>query len=460
MTANRKADLQRKLTLAAIPKPPAGLAERIKTDIPKHLPTSTELDRKRLNSAVAFNMRVAASVLLLVGSLFFALHLLNRAYQEQDQHYAAFNDALKNDKAPSPAVSQLPKPPRQAPQVVTSTDQPPAVIAPPKSQLKQEQAPVQLADARDQELRRDREESKDAKEAKKENDEAEKLKALGYVSGRVAETATVAGGTAAPASSANEPQSKVAAAPPAPAFVPAPPPPPPATAKTARAAAAMDGFAANAQAAELAFTPSTMFGYAFMTRSVGAAAPLVQHFAAPETRPRRGVQVEADAAPSAFDATKSVLRISIDTPAKSGSDDATPAPVAADATLEIVFDPNAVAAHRALTGEPSTSQPLLVEGTSVTAVYELELKPSLSRRARVATVRLRYHALPDGRSRTIERELRVRDLASSFDKASPRLKRAALAAALGDARAHGSDTSAIAEKAKALGFSELAALAH
>src|SRR4051812_39153094 len=126
MRPNRKADLQRKLTLVSIPKPPTGLADRIKTDIPKHLPTSTEADRRRLSSAVAFNMRVAASVLLLIGSLFFALHLLNTAYKEQDAQMAEFDRSLKTNSPPSSAVSPLPK--RNAPQVATSTAQPPASV--------------------------------------------------------------------------------------------------------------------------------------------------------------------------------------------------------------------------------------------------------------------------------------------------------------------------------------------
>ena len=37
MTRNRKADLQRKLTMAPVAKPPAGLADRIKTRYPATL---------------------------------------------------------------------------------------------------------------------------------------------------------------------------------------------------------------------------------------------------------------------------------------------------------------------------------------------------------------------------------------------------------------------------------------
>ena len=42
MSPNRKAELQRKLTLAPIPKPPAGLADRIKDEIPKKLAFDAE----------------------------------------------------------------------------------------------------------------------------------------------------------------------------------------------------------------------------------------------------------------------------------------------------------------------------------------------------------------------------------------------------------------------------------
>src|SRR5438270_84244 len=83
MTANRKADLQRKLTLAPVAKPPAGLAERIKREIPKDLRFNAETERERLSKAVAFNHRVAASILILVSSAYLGLHLLSRFDEKQ-----------------------------------------------------------------------------------------------------------------------------------------------------------------------------------------------------------------------------------------------------------------------------------------------------------------------------------------------------------------------------------------
>jgi len=96
MNANRKADLQRKLTLAPVPKPPAGLAERIKREIPKELRFNAEKERERLSKAVAFNLRVAASILILVSSAYLGLQLLSRLDQNPT--------ALQTKPAKNPAV--------------------------------------------------------------------------------------------------------------------------------------------------------------------------------------------------------------------------------------------------------------------------------------------------------------------------------------------------------------------
>src|SRR3954453_2676364 len=74
MTRNRKADLQRKLTMAPVAKPPAGLADRIKKDIPQHF----AIERTQLRKSAMFNLRIAASIILLVSSLYLALHLVSR----------------------------------------------------------------------------------------------------------------------------------------------------------------------------------------------------------------------------------------------------------------------------------------------------------------------------------------------------------------------------------------------
>ena len=83
MNSDRRANLQRKLTLTPVPKPPSGLADKIKGEIPKHLLFDTERERQRLSQSVAFNMRVAASILLLVSGLYVGLHLMSQKYEEQ-----------------------------------------------------------------------------------------------------------------------------------------------------------------------------------------------------------------------------------------------------------------------------------------------------------------------------------------------------------------------------------------
>ena len=80
MTRNRKADLQRKLTMAPVAKPPAGLADRIKRDIPQHFAFQAENERAQLRKSAMFNLRIAASIILLVSSVYLALHLLSRRF--------------------------------------------------------------------------------------------------------------------------------------------------------------------------------------------------------------------------------------------------------------------------------------------------------------------------------------------------------------------------------------------
>ncbi|HYM61396.1 MAG TPA: hypothetical protein VEZ11_10940, partial [Thermoanaerobaculia bacterium] len=78
MNPKRKTDLHRMLALAPIPKPPAGLAERIKSDIPNHLRASQAKERERVSQSIVFNLRIAASIVLLISSVYLCIHLLSR----------------------------------------------------------------------------------------------------------------------------------------------------------------------------------------------------------------------------------------------------------------------------------------------------------------------------------------------------------------------------------------------
>ena len=113
MTAKRKAELQRKLALAPVPKPPVGLADRIKGEIPKHLAVDAEKERVRLRQAVAFNVRVAASILLLVSSVYLALHLLSRKFGAQETASVASAPAANVETALAGPVQLPTTPPSQ-----------------------------------------------------------------------------------------------------------------------------------------------------------------------------------------------------------------------------------------------------------------------------------------------------------------------------------------------------------
>src|SRR3954467_12143882 len=100
MTRNRKADLQRKLAMAPVAKPPAGLADRIKSDIPRRL--GFEPERTQLRKSAMFNLRIAASIILLVSSVYLALHLVSRSKMNLSPPMA---DMPKGDSAPAPRVA-------------------------------------------------------------------------------------------------------------------------------------------------------------------------------------------------------------------------------------------------------------------------------------------------------------------------------------------------------------------
>src|SRR5437870_764821 len=105
MSPNRKADLQRKLAMAPIPKPPAGLAERIKSDIPQHLLLDVRKERERFSRSISFNLRVAASVILLIGSVYLALHVLTRAELERTKMEQPSNVVVRQAPAKQPVAA-------------------------------------------------------------------------------------------------------------------------------------------------------------------------------------------------------------------------------------------------------------------------------------------------------------------------------------------------------------------
>ncbi|MGZ8853491.1 MAG: hypothetical protein ACXW2X_08845, partial [Thermoanaerobaculia bacterium] len=102
MNTKRKAELQRKLSMTSVPKPPAGLADRIKAGIPEDL-LSTQRDRERLSRSTAYSMRVAASILLLISSVYLALQLMTRSGQKP----SGLTSAPTMDRVQAPPTSAV-----------------------------------------------------------------------------------------------------------------------------------------------------------------------------------------------------------------------------------------------------------------------------------------------------------------------------------------------------------------
>jgi hypothetical protein len=415
MSPNRKADLQRKLAMAPIPKPPAGLAERIKSEIPQHLLVDARKERQRLSQSIAFNLRVAASVILLVSSVYLALRFLSHEELERAAMEKPSNVVLNRKAAPPPAsparVAESTAPPAAHPALAP----PPKPVAPQASRER-----VLVAEAKTEPL------------AKKEE---------------ARDTAT--GGSAMAGN---------AAPPPVPMVPPAPAPPASVVAEAAtaapRAAAKAEvGFVTEARADALALAPSTLFDIVVPRADAALrGAALIQHFAAPPAPPR-SLRLEAEAATLEETA---LLRVSVDTPERAHPEGGSRPPVASDAKLDVVFDDDVVASHRPLAGRTTSTESALPSGTSVTAMFEVELKPDVAPRATIANVTLRYRSVADGKEHVLTRKLRRSDL-HDWETASRRMKSASLAAALADSL---EPAAKIAEKARAAGLDELAAIAE
>jgi hypothetical protein len=105
MNANRKASLQRKLAVAPVPKPPAGLAARIKKEIPKELRFSAERERERLTQSVRFSVAVAASVIVVIASAYLALQVTTTNVQTTSKPAAATPlPRIQTPALPAPAL--------------------------------------------------------------------------------------------------------------------------------------------------------------------------------------------------------------------------------------------------------------------------------------------------------------------------------------------------------------------
>lgn len=407
MTRNRKADLQRKLAMAPVAKPPAGLADRIKSDIPPHLGFKPESDRAQLRKSSMFNLRIAASIILLVSSLYLVLHLLSRTESTMQPATTAAEGTATSSPAAAVALPNTPPEPGSArPQL--RADLPPMPRTPPPRSIAAEPT-EQIAEAKHSE-------------------------AVGITTGRTALADSVERDTPV---SKSEPTIVVSAAPP----VAAPPP---------RAAAVEQAAPAGTAAGSLAFAPERSVAkdadfdrkrsappvrnFVAIQQAIARgesprdidAAAIVQHFAAPE-RPPADLHIELEASAAPLNARQWLLRVSVDSPAHTATE------------IELTFG-DAVASHRVLAGTPAPNE---------TALYEIEFKPDAMPDQTIATAR----------AGKVEGIVRIADL-HKWNDASPRMKRASLAVAWARTLQSHTHADAIVAKAREAHIDDLADMAE
>jgi hypothetical protein len=387
MTRNRKADLQRKLSMAPVATPPADLAERIKREIPPQLGVHPRSSRM-------LNLRIAASIVLLASSAYLMIHVLSPAgelrkqpaAQTPQQMVAPGRTLVLPETPPEPGSARVQQP----------ADLPSLPKMPPPASMGAVRSSARMA-------------------------EAKKEEAAGMANGAPSYVDTV---ETAPAKS--DTMAIVNAAPAA----LAPPPPPVAVAETASPQAAAERIVVKASRDD---APPVRNFVAIQQAIARGEAPrdvdtfaIVQHFARPERVPAR-LRLELEASAMPLDATKWLLRVSVDGAAVSG------------VSIDLSFG-DAVTSHRAVTGSPAANE---------TALYEIEIKPDAQPDQPIATLR----------AAKSEATVRVADL-HTWNTASPRMKRASLAAAWARTLQSGAQADTIVAKARAAHIDELADMAE
>ena len=449
MNSKRRAELQRKLTLNAVPRPPAGLAERIKADIPKYL--EAESTASRFTRSIQFNLRIAASIVVLATSVVVAMMMVQRNPEQmaaKSAHPVIFPPAsrampttdtttttqmARTEEVNLDIVQEAPPIPR----IASGRVAPPATV--PERRFAEEVAEDDRAQS-DLETSVDRVDASgvaggvvggtaEAQPAQPQMAEAAAPPPEDYVAEPVPAPAPAPVMQDAPLADARRERAASPKFATAPAAMAPPPvaPPPAETSMQAKAEAKKDSFFGISVSSQ-AFNDirTTLESGRRPAASAVNVEALVNYFAgAPEKRPR-AVRLEVEASPAALPAPgdHAVLRFTVDTPAGTGL-------AATDARIEVIFDDAAVAhAERVGDGDPLARESALPNGTSVTGLYELELKPGLHSSQLVATVRLHYNL--NGVPKTIPKIVQGRDVGGSWQRASRRHRLATLGALWGE----------------------------
>jgi protein with von Willebrand factor-like domain len=467
MNSKHRAELQRKLSLNAVPRPPAGLVERIKADIPQYLRPEPERARFR-RVFTGFNLRLAASVLLVITTAVVTVNVMTPKTEDQ---LAVTSTAAAPNVAPSAKMAQAAQAATEEVRVdiqqstavqIAEVDpgaQPPASrMAPPPASIPMPRQIAELA-------------GKDRADAPDEwiRDGLNVTSETGGVAGGVVGGSP--GGVIVGTEGARERERDAvakraegrAAAPTA-----AAPAPPPAARREevitvtaeapmvqpSRTASASYGFVNEAYAADLELKQQeNIFGISVdpgvfnrikaeiesghrpAANAVDVEA-LVNYFAgAPEKAPKRGLRLEVEASPAVVgaDGENAVLRFTIDTPMKKLAANASTPPVATNVRLTVDVNRDVVAnVERIGDSEAFAAESVLHYNLSVTGLYAIELKKGLRSTARVATVRLEYTSVDDGKPHMLEKVVHGNDLTKTWTRASRRHRLASLGAMWGE----------------------------
>ncbi len=399
MTQKKKAELQRKLAMAPVARPPADLLARLKNDIPHDL-HSVERDRQRLSRSIAFNLRVAASIIIMIVATVAMVHFLSRG------------DAAKRPAA-VPAMSAPQR--AETAEITVALEEPAPAVE--KKELDR-QAPARTNEPKDR---------------------VASTSKIGGVVGGISAVTTVPP-PAAPAEAVADLGVAAPVSEPVPAPVPASAPAPPPAAPVA--------LMSEARATELRFdAPQTIFGISVDAGEFARLKDLIDRGEAPEAQEvniealvnhfagagatRRDVRLEVEGSRSPLEPGSAILRYTIDTAQSVGA--GSRPPVATNARLEIELNAKAIADYRLAGGASVTAtEPKLLKNLSATGLIELQLRPGVRPRERVATVKLRYRSVADGRERQLLKTIDAHDLARNWTDASRRHRLATLGAVWGE----------------------------
>lgn len=396
MKNRKKAELQRKLSMSPLPKPPSGLAERIKREIPSDFRYTD--DRSRFSMFNGLSLRVAASILVLVGGAYFAIRLMSEV-QQTDLSRAKTSVALPQ-RAPLPAAP--------ASQVADAKDI--ALAKQPTPEPAAEPQQTEKLNARHIEVAQAQTKAKGADRDERTVDRLDTGAASNGVAGVIASNEpqqTVAEKNAADTApkvaelqkteEGKELRAAQAPAAAAPVIAPAPAPAPPPAARA-------ESITVNAEAPVMAdkkqIASSELFGISTDRQSFDRikfaiehgdrpaadsidVSALVNYFAGVPDHMRHPVtlDLEASTRPVRDGHPTALVRVTIDTEE-----------TIYDAKLDIVFDDIAVANYHRIGGNHigSATEAVMNANRSVTALYEVQLKPNVRALEAVATATLTY----------------------------------------------------------------------